>query len=105
MDATPCTEAGRPSVGGREWYIVHDDVWVAAGMKPIDPEDDVGQGGFLSIGCLEKRLRRKLTPQDFTSVLKIRLKCSARAAGADARQRLYGASFGLGAALCAAMSG
>jgi hypothetical protein len=47
--------------------MVHDDVWVAAGMKPRNPEDDVGQSGFLCIGCLEKRLRRKLTPQDFTS--------------------------------------
>jgi hypothetical protein len=47
--------------------MVHDDVWVAAGMKPRNPEDDVDHSGFLCIGCLEKRLRRKLTPQDFTS--------------------------------------
>jgi hypothetical protein len=47
--------------------MVHDDVWGAAGMKPMDPDDDAGQSDFLCIGCLEKRLRRKLTPQDFTS--------------------------------------
>jgi|SRR6516225_11428522 hypothetical protein len=43
-----------------EWsevYTVRDAVWKAAGMEPY--------GGCLRIGCLEKRLGRKLTPKDF----------------------------------------
>ena len=55
MDTTPCTEAGRARVGGWEWYMVHDDVWVAAGMKRMDPDDDAGQSGFLCIGCLSAK--------------------------------------------------
>jgi hypothetical protein len=46
--------------GGRdccEYYMVHNDVWRAAGM----------QAGVLCIGCLEGRLGRRLTPQDFTN--------------------------------------
>jgi hypothetical protein len=40
-----------------EAYTVHDAVWAAAGMK-LD-------GGCLCIGCLEKRLGRRLKPKDF----------------------------------------
>src|SRR6516164_1133213 len=40
-----------------EVYMVVESVWKKAGMKPF--------GGCLCIGCLEKRLRRKLKPQDF----------------------------------------
>jgi hypothetical protein len=43
-----------------EWsevYTVRDSVWKAAGMEPY--------GGCLCIGCLEKRLGRKLRPKDF----------------------------------------
>ena len=40
-----------------EVYTVRSSVWAAAGMKPY--------GGCLCIGCLEKRLGRKLTPKDF----------------------------------------
>jgi len=38
--------------------MVRDEVWAAASMKP--------NGGFLCIGCLERRLRRRLRPGDFT---------------------------------------
>ncbi len=41
-----------------ETYIVHDHVWKAAGMKK-------SYGGCLCIGCLEKRLKRRLIPDDF----------------------------------------
>jgi hypothetical protein len=41
----------------QETYIVHDHVWKAAGMEPW--------GGCLCIGCLEKRIGRKLMPMDF----------------------------------------
>jgi hypothetical protein len=40
-----------------EVYTVRDSVWKKAGMEPF--------GGCLCIGCLEKRLGRKLKPKDF----------------------------------------
>jgi hypothetical protein len=40
-----------------EVYHVGDTVWKAAGMEPF--------GGCLCMGCLEKRLGRKLKPKDF----------------------------------------
>src|SRR5262245_48337537 len=42
-----------------ELYMVRDAVWKQAGMEPY--------GGCLCIGCLEKRIGRKLKPKDFTS--------------------------------------
>jgi hypothetical protein len=68
MDTTPRAEARRLRVGW-EWYMVHDDVWAAAGMPKNDPENEPGDSGYLCIGCLERRLGRRLTPQDFTSDL------------------------------------
>jgi hypothetical protein len=40
-----------------EVYTVRNKVWKAAGMEPY--------GGCLCIGCLEKRLGRKLKSKDF----------------------------------------
>ena len=40
-----------------EVYTVRDAVWSKAGMEPF--------GGCLCIGCLERRLGRKLKPNDF----------------------------------------
>jgi hypothetical protein len=40
-----------------EVYTVRDRVWAEAGMR--------ANGGCLRVGCLEKRLGRKLRPQDF----------------------------------------
>ena len=40
-----------------EVYIVHDAVWKKAGMEPY--------GGCLCVGCLERRIGRKLKPKDF----------------------------------------
>jgi hypothetical protein len=40
-----------------EVYIVHNALWKQAGMKPW--------GGCLCIGCLEKRIGRRLQPKDF----------------------------------------
>jgi hypothetical protein len=45
-----------------EQYIVHDHVWKKAGMKEWS---DRGESGVLCIGCLEKRIGRRLTPSDF----------------------------------------
>src|SRR5215472_14731350 len=40
-----------------EVYTVHDVIWKKAGMEPF--------GGCLCVGCLEKRIGRKLKPKDF----------------------------------------
>ena len=40
-----------------ELYFVHNHVWKAAGMEPWD--------GCLCVGRLEKRIGRRLTPDDF----------------------------------------
>jgi hypothetical protein len=40
-----------------EVYIVKDKLWKAAGMTPW--------GGCLCVGCLERRIGRKLKPKDF----------------------------------------
>jgi hypothetical protein len=40
-----------------EIYMVKSTVWKATGMKDF--------GGCLCIGCLEKRIGRKLRPKDF----------------------------------------
>jgi hypothetical protein len=40
-----------------EMYMVHDKVWKKAGVE--------GYGGCLCIGCLEKRIGRRLKPKDF----------------------------------------
>jgi hypothetical protein len=41
-----------------EYYMVHDHLWAAAGLR--------GNDGMLCIGCLEGRLERLLEPKDFT---------------------------------------
>jgi hypothetical protein len=52
-----------------EQYIVTEEVWQAAGMSPgkIDPKSFVlkGGGGCLCVGCIERRLGRRLTNADF----------------------------------------
>jgi hypothetical protein len=41
-----------------ELYMVRHSVWERAGMTPW--------GGCLCVGCLEKRIGRRLKPKDFT---------------------------------------
>ena len=41
-----------------EYYLVHDHVWNASGLSK--------DGGMLCVGCLEKRLGRRLCRDDFT---------------------------------------
>jgi hypothetical protein len=43
--------------GDNEVYMVRESIWKKVGMEPF--------GGCLCIGCLEKRLGRKLKPKDF----------------------------------------
>jgi len=50
--------ASKSTIGtDSEVYMVRDAIWKKAGMEPF--------GGCLCIGCLEKRLGRKLKPKDF----------------------------------------
>ena len=52
-------EGKSPAVFGpdTEMYIVTDEVWGQSGLE--------GWGGCLCIGCLEKRIGRRLKPADF----------------------------------------
>jgi hypothetical protein len=55
-----CIDCGvdtRSATGIDEYYAVHDDVWAATGLAPRD--------GMLCIGCLERRIGRRLEPKDF----------------------------------------
>ena len=52
------TLSAKPGVFS-EFYMVHDRVWEAAGMT-------LHGGGYLCIGCLERRLGRRLHRADFT---------------------------------------
>lgn len=62
MSRTWCVDCGADTLpaewGGQgEYYMVHDELWAKAGMAP--------NGGMLCIGCLERRIRRRLRPGDF----------------------------------------
>ena len=59
IDTAPCTQSrGCRHVRRWEMYMVYYRVWQAAGMRQ----------GFLCIGCLERRLGRRVGPEDFTKV-------------------------------------
>jgi hypothetical protein len=66
------TEPWPPHRGTQEHYMVKDEVWQAAGMPPGKSGGDDGLatvgGGILCIGCIEKRLGRLLTIDDFTPI-------------------------------------
>ena len=62
----PCRDCGVDVAPGHrdqpsELYMVHDELWAAAGMTP--------DGGHLCIGCLELRLGRQLRRDDFVDAL------------------------------------
>jgi hypothetical protein len=50
--------------GNGEFYMVKNAVWQAAGMDPTDCPENYRRF-YLCIGCLEERLGRRLTPEDF----------------------------------------
>lgn len=53
-----------PPNAPHEFYMVRDELWLAAGMHTgLDRESNEE---FLCIGCLEKRLGRELAGADFT---------------------------------------
>jgi hypothetical protein len=55
-----CVDCGKDT-GGGEYYMVGDDVWAASGLAP--------NGGMLCLGCLERRIGRLLTGEDFTALM------------------------------------
>ena len=68
MDTMP---SGKPKPGTFEQFVVKDHVWAAAGMTPgkVDPKTyELVGGGFLCVGCIEKRLGRRLTIGDFNQI-------------------------------------
>jgi hypothetical protein len=67
VDTTPCTgKRGCRHIGRWEHYMVHPEVWRAAGMQPPTIKQyNETDGDFLCIGCLEARLGRTLTPDYF----------------------------------------
>lgn len=54
-----CSDCGEHTSEINEYYMVHDHVWLTAGMA--------AEGGMLCIGCLEKHLGRELNRSDFTA--------------------------------------
>jgi hypothetical protein len=60
-EVTPYDEYGRPVEGGWEWYMVRSEIWEAAGHGRKPPR-------ILCIGCLEARIGRRLTPEDFSDL-------------------------------------
>lgn len=59
----PCADCATPTApidGPSEWYAVSDTVWESAGATP---------DAILCIGCLEDRLGRRLSRQDFPEAL------------------------------------
>ena len=57
MDVVPHDDAGRRLAD--EWYAVTDELWAAASPAGSQPPR------YLCVGCLEKRIGRRLTPTDF----------------------------------------
>jgi hypothetical protein len=49
-----------------EYYMVHDHVWEQAWAGRLKSWHELDGQQVLCIGCLEKRLGRKLTRYDFT---------------------------------------
>lgn len=58
FDGFICRDCGDNTHEIDEYYMVNDEVWEASGMGPHD--------GMLCIGCLEKRIGRRLNRTDFT---------------------------------------
>jgi hypothetical protein len=57
--------------GTHEQFIVKDEIWAAAGMKlgKRNPKThELVGGGFLCVGCFEKRLGRRLSAADINPI-------------------------------------
>jgi hypothetical protein len=66
------TEPWPPHRGTQEHYVVKDHIWQQAGMPLGKMDSDnylaITGGGILCVGCLEKRLGRLLTIDDFSPI-------------------------------------
>jgi len=62
LDHPNCADCGLDTVVAGEWYDVHDEIWLQANVANVSSRQ------ILCIGCLEKRIGRRLTPRDFTDV-------------------------------------
>jgi hypothetical protein len=65
------TEPWPPRRGTQEHYIVRDELWQQAGMSPGKMRSDdlaITGGGTLCVGCIEQRLGRLLTINDFSPI-------------------------------------
>ena len=65
----PCLDCGLPTwnpLGKSEWYMVRDEIWGESGAPTRLVISAETKGYYLCIGCLEARLGRKLTRDDFT---------------------------------------
>ena len=56
-----CVDCGKETIGCGEYYRVSDELWAASGISP--------GSGMLCLSCLEKRIGRPLTLEDFIAVL------------------------------------
>jgi hypothetical protein len=59
-----CADCGVNTLAVGEWYMVNDKLWEAASRFGKIWEESF----YLCIGCIELRLGRRLTPDDFTNV-------------------------------------
>jgi hypothetical protein len=64
-----CADCGIGTLKLGEWYMVNDDVWEQAWHGRRKWWHELPGQQVLCIGCLEKRLGRKLTRVDFTDAL------------------------------------
>jgi hypothetical protein len=55
-----CVDCGTDTNESGEYYMVADNVWAASGLA--------SDGGMLCLACLERRIERPLTFEDFTAV-------------------------------------
>ncbi len=61
-DLFTCVHCGVNTLHINEYYMIHDEVWLAA--RP--PLENSRRPVMACIGCVETRLGRLLTPEDFT---------------------------------------
>jgi len=53
-----CLDCGVNTLHTDEYYMIHDELWLRVNPK---------RKGMMCIGCVEARLERELTPEDFTA--------------------------------------
>jgi hypothetical protein len=56
-----CVDCDADTLAIGHYYMVSNDLWASAGIEP--------DGGMLCLNCLEKRIGRRLTYDDFTAIV------------------------------------